>query len=848
MVRGLSRLHARGGRRGKDVFIAKLNKAADTLLYAAIIGGSGDDAGKGIAVDASGSMYVAGSTDSTDFPVTPGAAGRSYNGERDGFLLRLDATGSRLVYATYLGGGGEDSVAGIALDAAGAAYVAGYTASRNFPVTAGALQPTHAGGFYDAFLTKITPDGRAFGYSTFVGGGGTDTARAVAVDGIGCAYVTGATESMNFPVRSALQASSAGGGDAFVTKVNATGTALVYSTYLGGRSTEYGSAIAVDAGGSAYVAGATLSPNFPMGPTALRRTNRGNYDAFVAALNPTGSGLTASTYLGGLDSEEPAGIAVDASGSIYVAGYTRSADFLVPEAGNWPYHGGEDGFVVKLRRTLDALLYAECLGGSADERVTAIAVNTSGQVFMAGRSASRDFPGQRIGTGGAGDAFVVRAGGQNHAPVTVSVTPASGSGSQQVFQFTAADPDGATDLLGMMILISPVSGGKACVLFYDRASGLVALADDALAFPWAGYVGTAATIENTRCSIALGGASALASGTNVNLTLPVAFKGGMTGQQTIYLYTQDRAGAYAGWDARGSWEAPSGNRAPSTISVAPSAGSGASQTFTFTVADPDGAEDLLGMMILVSPATGNGKACLLYYDRAASLIALADDSLAFPWAGYLGTPRMFENERCSVALGGASASASGTNVSLRLPITFKSGFTGHQIIRLYTQDRAGAAAGWDVRGSWDVPAGNRAPSTISVSPSAGAGVSRTFTFTVADPDGADDLLGMMILINPVAGKACVLYYDRPTSLVALADDTLMFPWAGYIGTVALIQNDRCAVALGGATASVSGTHLSLSLPITFKSTLTGRLAISLFTQDRAGARAGWNSHAAWDLP
>ena len=305
------------GRRGKDVFIAKLNKAADTLLYAAIIGGSGDDAGKGIAVDVSGSMYVAGSTDSTDFPVTPGVASRLTAARRT-VSLSLDATGSRLIFATYLGGGRENSVAGIALDAAGAAYAAGYTASRNFPVTAGALQATHAGGFYDAFLTKITPDGRAFGYSTLVGGGGADTARGVAVDGAGCAYVTGGTDSANFPLKNALKASSAGGGDAFVVKVNATGSVLVYSTYLGGRSVEYGSAIAVDAGGSAYVAGATLSQDFPMSATALRRTHRGNYDGFVAALDATGMRLTASTYLGGSDAEEPAGIAVDASGFVYV--------------------------------------------------------------------------------------------------------------------------------------------------------------------------------------------------------------------------------------------------------------------------------------------------------------------------------------------------------------------------------------------------------------------------------------------------------------------------------------------------------------------------------------------------
>ena len=837
------------GRRGKDVFIAKLNSAADTLLYAAVIGGSEDDAGKAIAVDVSGNVFVAGTTGSTDFPVTSGVGGAAYGGARDGFVLKLDATGSRLLYSTYLGGSGEDAITGIAIDAAGAVYATGYTASRNFPLTAGALQTSYGGGFYDAFATKINPDARTLGYSTFLGGSGTDTARAIAVDAAGCAYLTGATDSTNFPVRSAFQASAAGGGDAFVAKVNATGTALVYSTYLGGRSLEYGTAVAVDAGGAAYVAGPTMSQDFPMGATSLRRTNRGDYDVFVAALDASGLSLTASTYLGGSDSEEPAGITVDAGGAVYVAGYTRSGDFLLPEAGNWPYHGGEDVFVVKLRRTLDALLEAECFGGAGDDRATSIAVDKGGRIFLAGRSDSPGFPGQRIGTGGAGDAFVIKVEGPNHPPVTVSVTPSSGSGFQQTFQFTVADPDGAADLFGLMILINPASGGKGCVVYYDRVSALVALADDSLAFPWAGYVGTVATLENTRCAITLSGASASASGTNLILTLPITFKTGLAGRQWLYLFTQDKAGAYAGWDARGSWDVPSVNRPPSTVSVTPSTGSGSSQTFTFTAADPDGAGDLSGIVIRIGQSYGN--ACVLFYDPVAGIVALADDNLAFPWAGRLGASVMIENARCAVALGGAAASASTTNLSVTLPVTFKSAFAGHQPIFLFTQDRAGAYAGWDQRGSWDVPAGNRAPSTISVTPSGAGGTSQTFTFTVADPDGAADLFGMMVLITGTgsSANACALFYDRARGTLALADDTgAGYTAAGALGSPATLQNNQCVVALSPASASALGSTLNLSAPITFKSAFRGSKNIYLFTQDRAGAWAGWDARGSWNVP
>jgi hypothetical protein len=216
-----------------------------------------------------------------------------------------------------------------------------------------------------------------------------------------------------------------------------------------------------------------------------------------------------------------------------------------------------------------------------------------------------------------------------------------------------ADPDGTADLVGMMILIGPSLGGaKSCLLFYDATAGFVALADDTgTQFPSAAQVGSANMIENSQCSIASGGASVSISGTILSLTLPITFKSTFTGNQTIFLFTQDRAGAYAGWDARGTWDVPPGDRPPSTISITPSAASGVSQTFTFSVADPDGTADLVGMMILIGPSLGGAKSCLLFYDPSAGIVALANDSgTQFPWGGGLGSNVTIQNSYCSVGL------------------------------------------------------------------------------------------------------------------------------------------------------------------------------------------------------
>jgi hypothetical protein len=333
-----------------DVFVTKLNETGTALVYSTYIGGSGYDYGNAIAVDGSGNAYVTGYTDSPNYDVTPGAFQTTNGGLADVFVTKLNATGTDLVYSTYIGGSGDDEGYGIAVDGSGNAYVTGYTSSTNYDVTPGGFQTTN-GGNADVFVTKLNATGTALVYSTYIGGSEDDVGYGIAVDGSGNAYVTGYTSSTDYDVTpGAFQTTNGGNADVFVTKLNATGTALVYSTYIGGSDDDRGYAIAVDGSGNAYVTGYTSSTNYDVTAGAFQTTNGGYADVFVTKLNATGTALVYSTYIGGSSNEVGYGIAVDGSGNAYVTGFTNSTDYDVTTGAFQPTYGGggKDVFVTKV--------------------------------------------------------------------------------------------------------------------------------------------------------------------------------------------------------------------------------------------------------------------------------------------------------------------------------------------------------------------------------------------------------------------------------------------------------------------------------------------------------------------
>jgi hypothetical protein len=340
---------------GEDAFVTKLSPGGDALVYSTFLGGSGDDRGSAIAVDASGCAYITGATDSPHFPTTPGTYDTSPNEGFDAFFTKLSPDGRTLAYSTFLGGSSYDEGSAIAVGASGCAYITGVTDSRDFPTTPGAYDPSYNGGGVAAFITKLSPDGRTLTYSTFLGGGSSDYGIAIAIDASGSAYITGTTFASGFPTTSGAydQSYNGGYGDAFVTKLSPDGSTLAYCTFLGGSTSsarDEGRSIAVDASGCAYITGFTESSDFPTTPNAYDTLYNGP-DVFISKLSPDGSTLSYSTFLGGGSSDESYGIAIDNSGSAYITGYTNSYDFpTTPGAYNQSYNGfgNTDIFVTKL--------------------------------------------------------------------------------------------------------------------------------------------------------------------------------------------------------------------------------------------------------------------------------------------------------------------------------------------------------------------------------------------------------------------------------------------------------------------------------------------------------------------
>jgi uncharacterized repeat protein (TIGR01451 family) len=396
-----------------DSVVAKFS-ASGTLLYSTYLGGSGDEQAYGLAVDSLGNAYITGYTTSANFPVTQGAYGGGLSGSSNAFVAKLNPAGTALLYASYLGGSGNDTGYGIAVDGSGDMFIAGSTSSTDFPVSAGAYRGAYSGGSSDAFVTAFNPSGSGLLYSTYLGGSDQDQAYAIALDARGDAYVAGETLSVDFPnIPGAIQAAENGSYDGFVTALNASGTALIYSTFLGGTMDDYACGIAVDSSGNAYVTGYTGSTNFPHTSGVLQPGNAGGYDAFVTKINPSGAALVYSTFLGGSGDDYALPIAVDSGGNAYITGDTTSTDFPVTaDAAQSDPLGGYAAFVAVLNSDGSALWYGTYLGGSSSQTGWGIALSRAQEFIAVGYTASPDFPvtggAFQSALAGATDGFVAR--------------------------------------------------------------------------------------------------------------------------------------------------------------------------------------------------------------------------------------------------------------------------------------------------------------------------------------------------------------------------------------------------------------------------------------------------------
>lgn len=472
-----------------NAFVTKLNAAGDGIVYSTYLGGSGGgllsqgDWGSGIAVDSTGNAYVTGFTFSSDFPTTSGAFQTAVPGSGVSFVAKLNAAGNALVYSTYLGGsnsGAFQSAPLISIDTSGNAYVTGTTFASDFP-TVNAVQSTYGGGG-DCFVSKLNPAGSGLIYSTYLGGNSQDNCSGIAVNSSGEAYISGDTQSTDFQFTVSLGKSGfMGKSGGFVVKLNNSGTGIQFSTQLGGTSgnsgTVGGGSIALDSANNVYLAGTTTSIDAPVTLNAFQGTfGGGNTDGYVAKLDSSGANILFASYLGGNAGDGCSGIAVDATGKIFVTGVTNSTDF--PTSGDAPqlFFGGgnSDAFFAEIDPSSvgsGTFVYGTYLGGSGADHAFSMSADAAGNVYVAGNSGSPDFPTTthsfqpgsgggvndgwvaKFATGGGGAAANIQAtsgAAQSVAisatfgPMSVSVTDSGGNGVSGASVTFSAPSSGAS--------------------------------------------------------------------------------------------------------------------------------------------------------------------------------------------------------------------------------------------------------------------------------------------------------------------------------------------------------------------------------------------------------------------
>jgi hypothetical protein len=419
------------------------------VAYATYVGGSDDETPYDAAVDAAGDVYLVGAVVSLDFPTANALPSQPGGGSVDAFVTKLNASGAKFLYSTYFGGNGSETAWGVRVDATGI-YLAGSTTSPDFPAI-NALQSTLAGGGFegDAFVAKLTPAGSGIVFSTYFGGAGDDGCRALAVDKDGGCYIGGFTDSPDLPTTSgAPQRTLRGLADGWVAKIAPSGSALSWSTYLGGSGdSESVQGVAVDGAKNAFVCGYTGSDDFPLGAPGGFQVRRpgGRIDGFLVRFNGAGA-ETAGTFVGGAGDDNCRRVVVDGAGFPYVAGFTLSNDFPTADAIQPSFDGGigtGDGFVAEFRPTLSSVVFSTYFGGSDDDDVQGLALGADGAVYLAGNTTSSYFPladAVQSTFGGTRDAFVARL-----APAGASLTWSTyfGGSGYEAAKALAVDANGS---------------------------------------------------------------------------------------------------------------------------------------------------------------------------------------------------------------------------------------------------------------------------------------------------------------------------------------------------------------------------------------------------------------------
>lgn len=765
-------------------FALKLNAAGNMLLYSGYLGGTTYEVGTAIAVSASGNAYVAGDTQSANFPLQ-NPVQSAFGGGTDAFITELSAAGA-IVFSTFLGGSGNEHAGGIGVDAVGDILLAGGTSSANFPAVS-AIQSVLSGS-QDAFVTKISYAG-SIAFSTYLGGSGTSPQQAngIALDSAGNAYVAGVTVSANFPVTTgAFQTGIGGPQNAFVSKISAAGT-LMYSTYLGGASYDWGSGIAVDGSGNAYIAGYTASLNFPQA-SAVQASFGGLYDAFVSELNAAGNGLIFSTFYGGSGSDAANAIALDAGANIFVGGQTSSPD-------------------LPLVNPIQSTLGTASTGWVARLGVSPLPTTT---------------------------------------PAVLSVTPSSGSGSSVTFTATFSDTGGGSTLTAAALLVNTsASTGYGCYVSYNPGLKVFSLYNDAGTAVLSTVAAGGASAQNDQCALNGAASTATVSGTSLTVTFSLTFQPPFAGSKTVYLSAAD-PNSNTGWVAEGSYSVTIAAGTPQIGSVSPNAGSGTGATFNFVYSDTVYADNLTSVAFLFNSSVVFTNACYVVYNLTNNTVSLTSDNGQNTTSVTLGSSTALQNSQCVVS--GTSAAQSGLSIIFTAAVSFKGAFNGTQ--NIYMSAAVGSLnTGWVLAGTFAADNGGD-PMAVSSVPNTGSGPGERFTFTIADPGGASYLTYGAILFAPTFNNvnACLLEWDGVANTISLTYDnpangqTPFTPGSNNIAT-----NSQCTMNALNSTIVRGATQVLITLDLTFNSSFYGTKNIYLYAAEGSSYRSAWTTVGTWTV-
>lgn len=820
---------------GMDGWVLKMG-AGGQLEWSTYLGGSRADSANGVAVDANGGVYVTGSTQSVNFPVTGGAFQQAINRPpsqfiEDAFVTRYNADGTAYVYSTYLGGTAYDEGIDIAVDAAENAFVAGNTQSVNFPVLNPLQGPPGSG---DVFVTKLNATGTGLAFSTYLAGSAIDGVADIALDAQGNVYILGTTTSDNFPVTNPMQATRRGGNDLFITKIDAAGTARVWSTYLGGTSDDLGGGLALDEFANIYLTGSTISADYPR-LMSHQVALSGAQDAFL-------------TKIGGCD------ISVLPSGASFPP--NTSLGSLTVNATNCPWFASSnDPWIV-------------ITGGASGVNSGIVNYQVEANAGIA-----------RTGTISVSGVLytITQSGLSTGAPTVVGIIPNSGAGSSQVFtaRYATPNPGGATIDRAYLLINTAVNGTGSCMVEFSPATNTFRLINnDGLSWTMPAIAGTGVVLSNSQCSLNLSGSSGTTTvglGTlETVVNSSITFTAGFTGAKNVYLLANSEAtGLSSGWIQTGTWNVTTGGGGGGVVGLAslvPTTGSSFSQTFTSVFTHSGGANQLyLGYtLFLPTPNVVNYTAtgsCLVEYNRISNGMRLVNNA-GTDWLGGasgipLGTPgASLTNNYCTVYVQSATAFVGGNTMTVNIPVTFYTALGPVLGTFLQAVDVNDVWTGMNQFGNWVLPGGTpqrSGPSIVNILPTSGAGNAVTYSLTAAHPAGTTALTQMHLLMSDriVGGLPCQVVYMPGSNVLNLVNDTgtaLVSPTGISPGTPGIISNSRCGLNTGLASVATSGVNITVNLPLTFApGTFGGAKGVYGIAFDNSGLTTHWVQGATFTV-